>query len=124
MKRLIFAALGTVLGCAPAIADDSAADTNASDRTVTITYTNLTGGQVFSPAVFFSHNASAPPLFTEGQPAPFALQRIAEEGNTGPLLSGKITRCSAERTNMQSIPSRFSPARAERSRFAFRPSIR
>jgi hypothetical protein len=92
MNRIILATLGTVIGCASAEAAESTADNATSDKIVTITYKNMTAGQVFSPAVFFSHNASAPPLFTEGQPAPFALQRIAEEGNTGPLLSGKITK--------------------------------
>jgi hypothetical protein len=33
-----------------------------------------------------SHNASATPLFKEGEKASFGLARLAEEGNTGPLL--------------------------------------
>lgn len=64
----------------------------ASGKHVWIIYENLTAGQVFSPSVFFSHNESAPPLFTEGQPASFLLQRIAEEGNIGPLLSQRLTK--------------------------------
>jgi hypothetical protein len=90
MKRVVATALASVIGCASALAADTSG--KSVDKIVTISYRNLTAGQVFSPAVFFSHNASAPPLFTEGQPAPFALQRIAEEGNTGPLLSGKVTK--------------------------------
>ena len=90
MKRTVATALASVIGCASALAADKGTDTD--DRVVTITYRNLTAGQVFSPALFFSHNESAPPLFAEGQPAPFPLQRIAEEGNTGPLLSGTITK--------------------------------
>jgi hypothetical protein len=56
-------------------------------KVVRISYENLTTGQIFSPSVFFSHNGSAVPLFTEGKKAPFGLMRIAEEGNIGPLLS-------------------------------------
>jgi len=59
-------------------------------KVVRISYENLTSGQIFSPSVFFSHNASAVPLFTEGKKAPFGLMRIAEEGNIGPLLSAVV----------------------------------
>lgn len=59
-------------------------------RTVRISYENLTTGQVFSPAVFMTHDRSAPPLFKEGMEASFGMMRIAEEGNAGPLLSEKV----------------------------------
>jgi Spondin_N len=72
--------------------NDSSAQHAGRSRIVRITCENLTSGQVFSPGVFFSHNTSAPPLFLEGVRASFELQRIAEEGNTAPLLSGRITR--------------------------------
>lgn len=62
----------------------------AGARMVTITYENLTTGQVFSPAVFMTHNMEAPPLFKEGMEASFGLMRIAEEGNAGPLLSAVV----------------------------------
>lgn len=78
---------------APALSapeDNGAAAGNG--RRVRITYENLTAGQVFSPSVFFSHNGAAPPLYMEGQPAPFGLMRIAEEGNAGPLLSASIVK--------------------------------
>jgi hypothetical protein len=61
-------------------------------KRVRITYENLTDSQAFSPSVFFSHNASAPALFKEGQAASFGLMRIAEEGNAGPLLSSEIVK--------------------------------
>jgi hypothetical protein len=64
----------------------------SSAKRVRITYENLTPSQAFSPSVFFTHNASAPPLFKEGQPAVFGLMRIAEEGNAGPLLSAEIVK--------------------------------
>ena len=71
-------------GGAPMMAD------GASPRTVRISYENLTSGQVFSPAVFMTHDRSAPPLFKEGMEASFGLMRIAEEGNAGPLLSAVV----------------------------------
>jgi hypothetical protein len=61
-------------------------------KRITLTYENITAGQTFSPSVWFSHNASAPPLFMEGKPAAFGLMRIAEEGNAGPLLSAQIVK--------------------------------
>jgi hypothetical protein len=73
--------------------ETQSSDANPSHtRLVRITYENLTAGQTFSPSVFFSHNAAAPAFFVEGKPAPFGLQRIAEEGNAGPLLSARITK--------------------------------
>lgn len=61
-------------------------------KQVRITYENMTTGQGFSPPVFMSHSASAPPLFRMGEKASFGLMRLAEEGNTGPLLddAGKM----------------------------------
>jgi hypothetical protein len=67
--------------------------TQAQDiKRVRITYENLTESQVFSPSVFFSHNASAPALFEPGEKASFGLMRIAEEGNSGPLLSAEVVK--------------------------------
>lgn len=65
---------------------------SADAKRVRITYENLTTGQGFSPSVFMSHNGSATPLFKEGEKASFGLMRLAEEGNTGPLLvdAGKM----------------------------------
>lgn len=84
------------LAAGAAIPASSAPEDNGmaagAGRRVRITYENLTTGQVFSPSAFFSHNRAAPPLFMEGQPAPFGLMRIAEEGNAGPLLSGSIVK--------------------------------
>lgn len=40
--------------------------------------------------MFVSHNRAAPALFEPGKPAPFGTQRIAEEGNVGPFLSGQV----------------------------------
>jgi hypothetical protein len=64
----------------------------AGAKRVRISYENLTPSQVFSPSVFMTHNASAPPLFKEGQKASFGLMRIAEEGNAGPLLSAEVVK--------------------------------
>jgi len=61
-------------------------------KRIRITYENLTASQVISPSAFISHNASAPALYMEGKPASFFLQRMAEEGNAGPLLSGSVVK--------------------------------
>lgn len=74
--------------------DDPVDSQSADQKKILISYRNLTAGQAFSPSVFYSHNEAAPPLFVEGQPAPFALQRIAEEGNVGPLLTGRLSKIS------------------------------
>lgn len=87
MKQILLAALALFVAGGTAFAAEQ-----PDSKVVFITYRNLTAGQVFSPAVFFSHNAIAPPLFLEGQPASFPLQRLAEEGNTAPLLSSEITK--------------------------------
>jgi hypothetical protein len=59
-------------------------------KRVQITYENLTAGQAFSSAAFFSHSPAAPPLFAEGKAASFGLMRLAEEGNPAPLLAGIV----------------------------------
>ncbi len=66
--------------------------TRPDTKRVRIAYENLTTGQGFSPSLFMSHNASAPPLFKEGEKASFGLMRIAEEGNSGPLLAEAVKK--------------------------------
>jgi hypothetical protein len=66
--------------------------TGAAGKRIRITYENLTTGQTFSPSVFVTHNASAPPLFKDGEKASFGLMRIAEEGNAGPFLSAEVVK--------------------------------
>lgn len=115
MKRTLAAALASAICCSSAFAADAASDNGGkdnADKVVTITYRNLTAGQAFSPAVFFSHNVSAPPLFTEGQPAPFELQRIAEEGNTAPLLTHKITKVLGGAYRHATNPPSVQPGKA------------
>ena len=84
------AATSAIAQTAPMKPDGAAVSGDA--KRVRITYENLTDGQVFSPSVFMSHNASAPPLFKEGERASFGLMRIAEEGNAGPLLSAEVVK--------------------------------
>lgn len=57
--------------------------------TFDITLTNLTGpgptfGQQLSPPIFVTHNDRYT-MWRLGEPASFGMQRLAEEGNTGPL---------------------------------------
>jgi hypothetical protein len=100
-KRSVFAAAGLALAVGATAAPPLAAQPRPMSedmahvpggKRIRITYENLTNSQTFSPSVFVSHNASAPPLFGEGMPASFGLQRMAEEGNTGPFLSGMVIK--------------------------------
>jgi hypothetical protein len=83
---------GLAIGQSSTTRMQSAEAGGADAKRIKITYENLTTGQTLSPSVFFSHNAGAPPLFKEGEPAVFGLQRIAEEGNAGPLLSAEVAK--------------------------------
>ncbi|WP_022664508.1 spondin domain-containing protein [Desulfospira joergensenii] len=55
-------------------------------RTITITITNLTRGQIFSPPVAVVHDSSFK-LFELGAPADPSLASLAEDGQTDPLTS-------------------------------------
>lgn len=54
-------------------------------RTYTVTITNLTGGQPFTPALATTHKGNTG-LFAVGSTAEFELQEIAENGNLGPMV--------------------------------------
>jgi hypothetical protein len=62
---------------APASADSTA--------TYTVTITNLTDGQPFTPPLVASHRPSVD-LYEVGEPASVAIQEIAENGNLGPAV--------------------------------------
>lgn len=53
---------------------------------VEVTVTNLTKGQVLSPAVIALHNGRIPPLFKAGEPASDALRQVAEDAVNQPLI--------------------------------------
>lgn len=48
---------------------------------------NLTKGQILTPAVFITHDATAPPLFVPGEPASAELAALAEVGSTSGLTN-------------------------------------
>jgi hypothetical protein len=91
-RVLAAAALAALAGAVLAEAPDDMGKAPGAGKRVTITYENLTAGQVLSPSVFISHNKAAPALFVPGKPAPFSTMRIAEEGNAGPFLSAVVTK--------------------------------
>ena len=72
---------------------------NPASAIARVTVTNLTKGQIFTPAVFYSHNADAPPLFVPGMPASPELARLAETGGTGGLMN----RLRAEGASVLSV---------------------
>ncbi|MCA8974120.1 MAG: spondin domain-containing protein [Planctomycetes bacterium] len=49
--------------------------------------TNLTRGQIFSPAVVAVHTAQQPSLWTLGEPASAELTMVAEDAQTGALMA-------------------------------------
>jgi hypothetical protein len=79
--RLLIAVVGAItllLGAvAPAAADHEA--------TYTVTITNLTTGQPFTPPLVASHRPSVD-LFEVGEPASEAIMQIAENGDLGPAV--------------------------------------
>lgn len=75
----LVAAFAVVMaGVIPAVADSAA--------TYTVTITNHTGGQPFTPPLVVSHRPSVD-LFEVGQPASEAIKEIAENGNLGPAIA-------------------------------------
>ena len=75
----LIAAFAVVMaGVIPAVAD--------SEATYTVTITNHTGGQPFTPPLVASHRPSVD-LFEVGQPASEAIKEIAENGNLGPAIT-------------------------------------
>lgn len=59
-------------------------------NTYTVTITNLTGGQIFSPPIIASHNRRAS-LFTPGQPASDELAQVAEDAFSDPLVTSLVS---------------------------------
>ena len=63
---------------------------DAPVATYEVTITNLTGGQPFSPPVVVTHRQSTE-IFQVGEAASLAIQEVAENGNSGPLLAALAT---------------------------------
>ncbi len=77
LVALMGAAALTLAAIAPASADSAA--------TYTVTITNLTDGQPFTPPLVASHRPSVD-LYEVGEPASVAIQEIAENGNLVPAV--------------------------------------
>jgi hypothetical protein len=77
LVALIGATALSLAAIAPASADSAA--------TYTVTITNLTTGQPFTPPLVASHRPSVD-LFEVGEPASEAIMQIAENGNLGPAV--------------------------------------
>ena len=63
----------------------TAADDDGDKYEVTVT--NLTRGQLMSPAVVATHNSNFGPLFALGTPASPALASVAEDADNPPLIA-------------------------------------
>ncbi len=60
---------------------------NAAGAEFEVTVTNLTRGQIISPAVVATHTDKLDPLFTLGSPASDELVAVAEDAVNGPLVA-------------------------------------
>lgn len=86
-KRFSFllAALALVLALA-ALGPGHVAQAQGRANRVEVTITNLTRGQVLSPAVVALHGPGLAPLFTLGAPASDELRQVAEDAVNQPLM--------------------------------------
>jgi hypothetical protein len=64
----------------------TSAEARGGGTRVEVTITNLTRGQVFSPAVVALHGAGLHPIFTPGAPASDELRQVAEDAVNQPLI--------------------------------------
>ena len=66
---------------------DSTSGQEVESAIATITVTNLTKGQILTPAVVITHSEEAPRLFVPGEPASAELAALAELGSTNGLTN-------------------------------------
>ena len=89
-KRRLVAVIAAVSMLALLVGAPAAAA--GPERTYTVTVTNLTDGQPFTPALAATHKGSDG-LFSVGSGAGFELKEIAENGNLDPM----VTRVTGDR---------------------------
>ncbi len=53
---------------------------------IEVSITNITRGQIFSPAIIYAHSSDMMPLFTLGAPASDELAAVAEDAMNDPLI--------------------------------------
>jgi hypothetical protein len=83
--RRWFISIALMVAIAPMVpARTSGQDSESSGRRFSITVTNLTAGQTFTPILAASHQAGVK-LFTLGSPASVPLEILAEAGDVAPL---------------------------------------
>ena len=88
MKRKLFAVILALVAVATltiGLFSVTAADDGGDKFEVTVT--NLTRGQLMSPAVVATHKSKLSPLFTLGSPASPELAFVAEDAVNGPLVA-------------------------------------
>jgi hypothetical protein len=82
--RNVILGLAVVALVAAAGVADASAQIRAPQFRASVTITNITANQIFSPPLVVSHDKRAA-LFTLGEPASEELAMLAEDGMTGPL---------------------------------------
>ena len=87
-KKLLYKTLGLpVLAALFALVFGGYLHGQAQGTMLTVTVTNLTRGEVISPAVVATHNKNLQPLFTLGAPASAELAAIAEDAVNTDLVN-------------------------------------
>ena len=79
--------MGLVLAVAVIAGWSGAASAGGAGNSFEVTVTNLTRGQIISPAVVVSHSAGLSPLFTLGTAASDELAMVAEDAASGQLVN-------------------------------------
>jgi len=98
----LLAMMMTAASLVPAAA--SAPDT----RTYTVTITNLTDGQPFTPPLVATHKRPAD-FFNVGEAASFGIKEIAENGNLAPLMGDLLASSKVSDVTVAGAPSPLMP---------------
>lgn len=81
----IAAMTATLLYAGVASSDDK--DKDKGDRRYEVSITNITKGQIISPAVVATHDDSLMPIYTLGSPASHQLAQVAEDAVLDPFIN-------------------------------------
>ena len=97
-----------------------AAHDPAEDRAkFEVTITNLTKGQIFSPAVVATHNREFSPLFELGSAASSELAMVAEDAVNGPLVAALEDDSNVK--DVQVTPGPIMPGTRDHSFYSSQP---
>ena len=108
-RKLLYKTLGLpVLAALSVLVFGGYLHGQAQESTFTVMVTNLTRGQVISPAVVATHNKNLQPLFTLGSPASAEMAAIAEDA-----VNTDLTNMLNADPNAGDVQTIFLPRRAD-----------